>query len=345
MEAVDNSIRIEGVSKTYRALDGHPVVALEQIDLTIAPNEFVCVVGKSGCGKTTLLNMIAGFVAPSSGTIHVGDELVAGPGKGKGVVFQQFALFPWLTARRNIEFACKQRGLDAAARAAHADELIALVGLEGFADKYPYELSGGMQQRVAIARTLALDPKVLLMDEPFGALDEMTRQTMQREVLRIWESRRKTVVFITHSVSESVLLADRVVVHKAQRRLDLMKAGSVLRSFHVALGLSPEGDKREEGDFRTPEGHYQLVERNADSDYFLSIRVSYPNDLDRREARARGHAPGGLIMIHGMPNMPTRSAEYYRRTDWTNGCIAVSNADMVDIWLMTARNTPIDILP
>ncbi len=143
----------------------------------------------------------------------------------------------------------------------------------------------------------------------------------------------------------AVELADKVIVHKAERRLDLLKNGAVLRSFRVALGLVPEGPKLREGDFRTPEGRYLLVDRNPDSEFFLSIRISYPDERDRREARSRGQEPGGLIMIHGMPNEPSRSAEYYRRTDWTNGCIAVSNADMVDIWLMTTRNTPIDILP
>jgi murein L,D-transpeptidase YafK len=140
-------------------------------------------------------------------------------------------------------------------------------------------------------------------------------------------------------------LADRVVVRKSERTLYLMKGRTVLRSFKVALGLEPEGHKLREGDFRTPEGSYALVERNPDSDYFLSIRISYPNSADTRRARNRGYAPGGAIMIHGQPNVPTRSAEYYRRTDWTDGCIAVSNSDMVDIWLMTTRNTPIDILP
>ncbi|CAG0942507.1 hypothetical protein GPROT2_01756 [Gammaproteobacteria bacterium] len=139
--------------------------------------------------------------------------------------------------------------------------------------------------------------------------------------------------------------ADKVVVRKAERRLDLLKNGRVLRSFRVALGLAPDGDKLREGDFRTPEGRYLLLDRNPDSDYFLSIRISYPDERHQRAARARGHAPGGLIMIHGMPNQPRYSAEYYRTMDWTNGCIAVSNADMIDIWLMTARNTPIDILP
>jgi murein L,D-transpeptidase YafK len=140
-------------------------------------------------------------------------------------------------------------------------------------------------------------------------------------------------------------VADHVVVRKGERKLYLMRGDQVLRSFRIALGLMPEGHKLREGDYRTPEGNYRLVERNPASDYFLSIRISYPSDADKRRARRHGHAPGGAIMIHGLPNYPTRSPEYYRRTDWTDGCIAVSNADMVDIWLMTHRNTPIDILP
>ena len=146
-------------------------------------------------------------------------------------------------------------------------------------------------------------------------------------------------------LAANVEIADRVVVRKSERTLYLMRGDAVLRSFRVALGLEPEGHKSREGDFRTPEGRYALIERNADSDFFLSIRISYPNDSDKRHARHKGYAPGGAIMIHGQPNNPTRSVEYYRRTDWTNGCIAVSNADMVDIWLMTTRNMPIEILP
>ncbi len=211
---MSNGIHIKQVSKTYRSTDGRNVPALQDVDLAIKPNEFVCLLGRSGCGKTTLLNMIAGFLTPSSGEIWVGDEKVTSPGKGKGVVFQQFGLFPWLTARKNILFACKQRGLSPGASAKQADELIELVRLKGFEDKYPYELSGGMQQRVAIARTLALNPKILLMDEPFGALDELTRLDMQREILQIWEVQKKTVVFVTHSVTEALMLADRIIVLK-----------------------------------------------------------------------------------------------------------------------------------
>lgn len=211
---MSNGINIKRVSKTYRSADGREVPALQEVNIDIKPNEFVCLLGRSGCGKTTLLNMIAGFLNPSVGEIRVGNEKVTGPGKGKGVVFQQFGLFPWLTARKNILFACKQQGLPAKDSARLVDELIELVRLKGFEDKYPYELSGGMQQRVAIARTLALNPKILLMDEPFGALDELTRLDMQREILHIWEKQKKTVVFVTHSVTEALMLADRIIVLK-----------------------------------------------------------------------------------------------------------------------------------
>lgn len=140
-------------------------------------------------------------------------------------------------------------------------------------------------------------------------------------------------------------LADRVVVYKAERRLELLRGTEVLRSFRIALGLKPEGHKEREGDFRTPEGRYALTERNPDSEFFLAIKISYPSEEDTRRARAAGLQPGGAVMIHGQPNSPRHSLEYYRRMDWTNGCIAVSNADMVDIWLMTGINTPIEIRP
>jgi ABC-type nitrate/sulfonate/bicarbonate transport system ATPase subunit len=203
-------IEVRGVAKQYAEGEGGPV--LDGIDLAIQDNEFVTLVGRSGCGKTTLLNVIAGLVAPSAGEVRVDGRPVAGPGGGKGMVFQQHALFPWLTALGNIEFGCKSRGVPRGERRAIAEQLIDLVGLRGAEGKYPIELSGGMQQRVAIARALALDPEILLMDEPFGALDELTRIEMQDELLRVWSSRKKTVVFVTHSIWEALVLSDRVVV-------------------------------------------------------------------------------------------------------------------------------------
>jgi ABC-type nitrate/sulfonate/bicarbonate transport system ATPase subunit len=206
------AIEIAGVAKRF-ATDppGMPPV-LGRVDVTIAPNEFVALVGRSGCGKTTLLNIIAGLETASAGEVRVGGAVVTGPGGGKGVVFQQNALFPWLTAQGNVAFAARNRGLARAEAEALARDLLHLVHLDAAARKYPVELSGGMQQRVAIARALALDPAILLMDEPFGALDEITRTEMQDELLRVWEARRKTVVFVTHSISEALILADRVIV-------------------------------------------------------------------------------------------------------------------------------------
>ena len=215
-------IEVQGVAKQYAEGEGGRV--LDGIDLAIRDNEFVTLVGRSGCGKTTLLNVIAGLVAPSAGEVRVDGRPVTGPGGGKGMVFQQHALFPWLTALGNIEFGCKSRGVPAGERRAIAAQLIELVGLRGSEAKYPIELSGGMQQRVAIARALALDPEILLMDEPFGALDELTRIEMQDELLRVWSSRKKTVVFVTHSIWEALVLSDRVVVlggRPGRIRLDL----------------------------------------------------------------------------------------------------------------------------
>jgi len=212
-DAAPARIAVRGVSKRYDG--GARPAVLDAVDLTVAENEFVTLVGRSGCGKTTLLNIIAGLVEASTGEVLVDGALVTGPGRGKGMVFQQQALFPWLTARRNIEFGARSRGLDRAAAGREAEQLLALVGLAGYADKYPSQLSGGMQQRFAIVRALALDRHILLMDEPFGALDEITRIEMQDELLRVWSTRRKTVVFVTHSITEALALSDRVVVMRA----------------------------------------------------------------------------------------------------------------------------------
>ena len=209
-------IEIRGVTKRYESEDAAQGLAVENVSLTIEDNEFVTLVGRSGCGKTTLLNIIAGLVEPTGGEVLVNGRRVTGPGGGKGMVFQQHALFPWLTAIQNVEFGCKSRGMPPGARRGSAAQLIELVGLRGSEEKYPGELSGGMQQRVAIARALALDPEILLMDEPFGALDELTRIEMQGELLRVWSTRKKTVVFVTHSITEALMLSDRIVVLSAR---------------------------------------------------------------------------------------------------------------------------------
>jgi len=205
-------IQISGVSKVFQTATGQAVEALHDINIDVKDNEFICVIGRSGCGKSTLLNLVSGFLSPTNGEISVDGNPIRGPGQGKGVVFQSHALFPWLTARKNIEFGCKQQGKSAEERARISSELIELVHLTGFEDKFPFELSGGMCQRVAIARALAIDPTILLMDEPFGALDEQTRLNLQNELLNIWSERKKTVIFITHSISESIVLADRIIL-------------------------------------------------------------------------------------------------------------------------------------
>ncbi|MEV6769476.1 ABC transporter ATP-binding protein [Nocardia sp. NPDC051030] len=215
------------VSKTYDSAIG-PTVALSPTDLTIEPGEFVSIVGPSGCGKTTLLQLLGGFLEPTTGALLVGPDRIAGPSPERGVVFQSPTLYPWLTVRGNIEFGPKCRGVDRKTRRAEADQLLQLVGLGDVGDQRPYELSGGMQQRAQIARVLANDPRIILMDEPFGALDQLTRERLQVELLRLWRQAGKTIVFVTHSVEEAVFLSTRVLVMSARpgrvivdRRIDL----------------------------------------------------------------------------------------------------------------------------
>jgi NitT/TauT family transport system ATP-binding protein len=204
---------LRGLSKTYfDAYAGAHVSAVEDVSLTVQEGEFVSLVGPSGCGKTTLLNMIAGFIAPSRGEILLDGRSVKGPGPDRGVVFQAFALFPWKTVLDNVAFGPKMRGVPRAERERIAREYVALVGLTGTEGRYPAELSGGMQQRVGVARALANRPDVLLMDEPFASVDAQTRMTLQEELTRIWQDRRPTIVFVTHDVEEAVFLANRVVV-------------------------------------------------------------------------------------------------------------------------------------
>ena len=204
-------IEIRDVSKKFSE-NGESVDAVDNVSLDIEENQFVVLIGPSGCGKTTLLNMIAGFVKPSEGQVLLKGILVEGPGPDRGYVFQDYALFPWLTVMGNIMFGLTHTGWKKEAAKTRALEMINLINLNGFENAYPHTLSGGMKQRVAIARTLAYDPDVLLMDEPFGALDAQTRKHMQRELVKILAKTQKTVVFVTHSVIEAVFLADVVVV-------------------------------------------------------------------------------------------------------------------------------------
>lgn len=193
-------------------LKGEPFVALEDFDLSIDTNEFVTVVGPSGCGKSTAMNIAAGLLHPTSGSVRVDGEEVAGPGPERGVIFQQYALFPWLTVRKNIEFGLELQRVPKQKRRSISDHMIELTGLTGFANALPKNLSGGMKQRCAIARAYAVNPSILLMDEPFGALDALTRVRMQEQLLETWAQEKRTVMFITHDVDEAVYLANRVVV-------------------------------------------------------------------------------------------------------------------------------------
>ena len=209
-------LRIDKVALRFRPKGTAEVTALEDISLEVEDREFSVIVGPSGCGKTSLLRLVAGLIQPSEGQIAIDGKPVTRPGKDRGMVFQSYTLFPWLTVQDNVEFGLKIAGLAADERARIAGRFIAEVGLSGFEKAYPKQLSGGMMQRVALARALACDPEVLLMDEPFGALDSQTRSLMQELLLGIWEHARKTVLFITHDIDEAILLGDRVYVMTAR---------------------------------------------------------------------------------------------------------------------------------
>ncbi len=221
------SLAIRSLSKTYfDPYAGAHVNAVQDVSLEVKEGEFVSIVGPSGCGKTTILNLIAGFLQPSGGEILLDGRTVLGPGPDRGVVFQSFALFPWKTVLENVAFGPKMRGIGKAERERIAREYLMLAGLAHAADRYPNELSGGMQQRVGVARALANHPEILLMDEPFASVDAQTRMTLQEELTRSWEERRPTVIFITHDVAEAVFLAGRVVV---------LSKGRVLQELEIPL--------------------------------------------------------------------------------------------------------------
>nr|WP_223834911.1 ABC transporter ATP-binding protein [Pseudomonas sp. JM0905a] len=209
-------LRVEQVCLRYNTPDGQTFTALENVSLSVPDQQFAVLVGPSGCGKSSLLYLTAGLAEPTSGEIYVGGKRVEGPGADRGMVFQSYTLFPWLSVRQNIEFGLKRKGMVNAEREEIVDFYLNEVGLTQFADRYPKQLSGGMMQRVAIARALANDPQILLMDEPFGALDSQTRMQMQQLLLRVWEHSKKTVVFVTHDIDEAILLGDRVYVMGAR---------------------------------------------------------------------------------------------------------------------------------
>jgi NitT/TauT family transport system ATP-binding protein len=216
---LSSALQIQNVGKTFTVATGpnrrgpaRTFVALEQINLDVASGEFVVIVGPSGCGKSSLLDLLGGLTEPSTGRILIDGHPIVGPALDRGLVFQQYALFPWRTAIKNVEFGLEAQGVGRRERAERAAYFLAMVGLAGFGDRYPHELSGGMKQRVAIARSLAYDPGVLLMDEPFAALDAQTRETLQGELLRIWEASGKTIIFITHALDEAIYLGQRVAV-------------------------------------------------------------------------------------------------------------------------------------
>jgi NitT/TauT family transport system ATP-binding protein len=209
--SVQPHIQISNVSKVFSGSD-REVVALDDINLSIAAGEFICLLGPSGCGKSTLLNAVAGFSLPTTGTILVDGKPVQQPGPDRGMVFQEYALFPWMTVEKNIAFGLEIQKQSKAQITVKVDELLKMLNLHDFRDRYPKDLSGGMRQRVAIARVLALDSPIMLMDEPFGALDSLTRRNLQDELLRIWMEFKKTIIFVTHSIEESIYLADRIVV-------------------------------------------------------------------------------------------------------------------------------------
>jgi NitT/TauT family transport system ATP-binding protein len=236
-------LTLRNLHKTYFDLNvGSRVTAVQDVSLHVREGEFVAIVGPSGCGKSTILNMVAGFLPATKGEVLVGDRPVKGPGPDRGVVFQNFALFPWKTVIDNVGFGLKMRGIPKPERDRIAREFLALAGLTNAADRYPNELSGGMQQRVGVVRALANEPDVLLMDEPFASVDAQTRMTLQEELTRIWQERRHTVLFITHDVGEAVFLADRVIV---------LSKGQVLREIDIPISRPRAWDTvSEQDDFK-----------------------------------------------------------------------------------------------
>ena len=247
--AATAKLSIEHVSKEFSGRNGR-VLALDDVDLRICDGDFLVIVGPSGCGKSTLLELLSGLSAPTSGRLLLDGKPITGPGADRGIVFQQYALLPWRTAQKNVELALEVSKMNSRQRSDRAREYLSLVGLEGFEDAYPHQLSGGMKQRAAIARSLASDPGLLIMDEPFGALDALTRDSLQTQLARIWERTGKTLVFVTHSIDEAVYLGQRVAVMSA-------RPGRIKSVIDIPLdsGALPVAEARANPEF----GHYTHV--------------------------------------------------------------------------------------
>jgi len=254
--AASAGIVIDDVMHEYHPARGRPLLALDRLDLEVRPREFIALLGPSGCGKSTLLYLIGGFLPTETGRILLDGTPIAGPGPERGIVFQHFALFPWKTVRANVRYGLEKMGLPREEREKRAQSFIDLVGLTGFEDSYPSQLSGGMKQRAAIARTLAIDPKILLMDEPFGALDAQTRHLMQTELLGLWRRSPKTVIFVTHDVQEAVYLADRVAVMTA-------RPGRIKTIVDVGLDKSDPGIAKSKAFIDTVDEVWGLVRDEA----------------------------------------------------------------------------------
>ncbi|MFC0331541.1 ABC transporter ATP-binding protein [Paenibacillus sepulcri] len=265
-------IKVEGVGKTFKQRDAAIFTAIENVSFTVEKGEFVSIVGPSGCGKTTLLNLVAGLEKAETGSIEAIGRKVTAPGPDRIVVFQEHALFPWLTVLDNVAFGLKQRGLSKQERYDLAMEQIRMVHLGKFADRYPHELSGGMKQRVAIARALVMDPEILLMDEPFAALDEQTRLLLHQELESIWMKTRKTVLFITHNIREAVLLSDRVLVMST-------RPGKIKKEFAVQAARP-----RNSGDSVIHHIESRILDALAD-ELEKVVKEEYGDDYDFQKGR------------------------------------------------------------
>ncbi len=246
-------IVIKDVNKIF-ATEGRELVALKGINLDIPRGQFTCLLGPSGCGKSTLLNAVAGFALPTSGSITADGKLVTGPGPDRGMVFQEYALFPWMTVEQNVAFGLEIKGMGKEQIAAVVSELLKMLSLSDFRHRFPKDLSGGMRQRVAIARVLALDSPIMLMDEPFGALDALTRRNLQDELLRIWSELKKTIIFVTHSIEEAIYLADRIVVMT-------YRPGTVKRDILVELARMRDPASPEFNDLKRELGQLVMEEQ------------------------------------------------------------------------------------